>query len=115
MANLVSVRLRVGVREPWQDLGRPCPQYLPCIHRCSRARAQALLFQYLPVLSWLPRYPLRDWLLGDLLAGLSVAIMQLPQGEPYLTRRLYPESWVGVICNPSRPRARSPVFSCTLI
>ncbi|XP_032723868.1 solute carrier family 26 member 6 isoform X6 [Lontra canadensis] len=51
--------------------------------QCSRARARALLFQYLPVLSWLPRYPLRDWLLGDLLAGLSVAIMQLPQGLAY--------------------------------
>uniref|UniRef100_A0A452RVL4 Solute carrier family 26 member 6 n=1 Tax=Ursus americanus TaxID=9643 RepID=A0A452RVL4_URSAM len=54
-----------------------------CIPRCSRARAQALLFQHLPVLAWLPRYSLRDWLLGDLLAGLSVAIMQLPQGLAY--------------------------------
>uniref|UniRef100_A0A8C0TJY9 Cadherin EGF LAG seven-pass G-type receptor 3 n=2 Tax=Canis lupus familiaris TaxID=9615 RepID=A0A8C0TJY9_CANLF len=51
--------------------------------QCSRARARALLFQHLPVLAWLPRYPLRDWLLGDLLAGLSVAIMQLPQGLAY--------------------------------
>ncbi|XP_057560994.1 solute carrier family 26 member 6 isoform X5 [Hippopotamus amphibius kiboko] len=48
--------------------------------RCSRARARALLLQYLPVLAWLPQYPVRDWLLGDLLSGLSVAIMQLPQG-----------------------------------
>nr|XP_054360746.1 solute carrier family 26 member 6 isoform X2 [Mirounga angustirostris] len=51
--------------------------------QCSRARARALLFQHLPVLAWLPRYPLRDWLLGDSLAGLSVAIMQLPQGLAY--------------------------------
>lgn len=29
VANLVSVRLRVGVWGRWQDLGRPCPQYLP--------------------------------------------------------------------------------------
>lgn len=49
--------------------------------RCSRARAHALLLQYIPVLGWLPRYPVREWLLGDLLSGLSVAIMQLPQGE----------------------------------
>ncbi|XP_070093806.1 solute carrier family 26 member 6 isoform X13 [Equus caballus] len=48
--------------------------------QCSHARARALLLQYLPVLAWLPRYPVRDWLLGDLLSGLSVAIMQLPQG-----------------------------------
>uniref|UniRef100_G3UI30 Solute carrier family 26 member 6 n=1 Tax=Loxodonta africana TaxID=9785 RepID=G3UI30_LOXAF len=51
--------------------------------QCSYARARALLFQYLPVLAWLPRYPVRDWLLGDLLSGLSVAIMQLPQGLAY--------------------------------
>uniref|UniRef100_A0A8D1BDG8 Solute carrier family 26 member 6 n=2 Tax=Sus scrofa TaxID=9823 RepID=A0A8D1BDG8_PIG len=51
--------------------------------RCSRARAYALLLQYLPVLTWLPQYPVREWLLGDLLSGLSVAIMQLPQGLAY--------------------------------
>ncbi|XP_039084047.1 solute carrier family 26 member 6 isoform X1 [Hyaena hyaena] len=51
--------------------------------RCSYTRARALLLQHLPVLAWLPRYPVRDWLLGDLLSGLSVAIMQLPQGLAY--------------------------------
>ncbi|XP_078206923.1 solute carrier family 26 member 6 isoform X18 [Callithrix jacchus] len=51
--------------------------------QCSRARAHALLLQRLPILVWLPRYPVRDWLLGDLLSGLSVAIMQLPQGLAY--------------------------------
>uniref|UniRef100_A0A2K5PK92 Solute carrier family 26 member 6 n=1 Tax=Cebus imitator TaxID=2715852 RepID=A0A2K5PK92_CEBIM len=51
--------------------------------QCSRARAHALLLQHLPILVWLPRYPVRDWLLGDLLSGLSVAIMQLPQGLAY--------------------------------
>ncbi|XP_037384558.1 solute carrier family 26 member 6 isoform X2 [Talpa occidentalis] len=51
--------------------------------QCSRARAKALLLQHLPVLAWLPRYPVRDWLLGDILSGLSVAIMQLPQGLAY--------------------------------
>uniref|UniRef100_A0A2K5XEY8 Solute carrier family 26 member 6 n=1 Tax=Mandrillus leucophaeus TaxID=9568 RepID=A0A2K5XEY8_MANLE len=51
--------------------------------QCSHARARALLLQHLPVLVWLPRYPVRDWLLGDLLSGISVAIMQLPQGLAY--------------------------------
>ncbi|XP_012667381.2 solute carrier family 26 member 6 isoform X2 [Otolemur garnettii] len=51
--------------------------------QCSHARARALLLQWLPVLAWLPQYPVRDWLLGDLLSGLSVAIMQLPQGLAY--------------------------------
>ncbi|XP_050636761.1 solute carrier family 26 member 6 isoform X3 [Macaca thibetana thibetana] len=51
--------------------------------QCSHARVRALLLQHLPVLVWLPRYPVRDWLLGDLLSGMSVAIMQLPQGLAY--------------------------------
>uniref|UniRef100_A0A5F9C3Q5 Solute carrier family 26 member 6 n=1 Tax=Oryctolagus cuniculus TaxID=9986 RepID=A0A5F9C3Q5_RABIT len=49
--------------------------------QCSRARAYALLLRHFPILAWLPRYPVRDWLLGDVLSGLSVAIMQLPQGD----------------------------------
>ncbi|XP_062056795.1 solute carrier family 26 member 6 isoform X2 [Lepus europaeus] len=51
--------------------------------QCSRARAYALLLRHFPILAWLPRYPVRDWLLGDVLSGLSVAIMQLPQGLAY--------------------------------
>ncbi|XP_056384100.1 solute carrier family 26 member 6-like [Hyla sarda] len=51
--------------------------------RCSRATANFLLLKYVPVLKWLPRYPARDWLLGDLIAGLSVGIIQLPQGLAY--------------------------------
>ena len=78
-----------------------CDTY-PCVPRCSHARAQALLLQYFPVLAWLPQYPVRDWLLGDLLSGLSVAIMQLPQGEPPLTSRLSPQPLDGDP-DPSRP------------
>lgn len=62
-------------------LGSPCARCRPRVPRCSRARARALLLQRLPIAAWLPRYPVREWLLGDLLSGLSVAIMQLPQGE----------------------------------
>ncbi|XP_048190780.1 solute carrier family 26 member 6 isoform X2 [Perognathus longimembris pacificus] len=51
--------------------------------QCSRSCVHAFLLQHLPVLAWLPRYQVRDWLLGDLLSGLSVAIMQLPQGLAY--------------------------------
>ncbi|XP_055485688.1 solute carrier family 26 member 6 isoform X2 [Psammomys obesus] len=74
-------------QEQLEDLGRwsPVPKTYQwrTWFRCSRARAYALLLQYIPVLGWLPRYPVREWLLGDLLSGLSVAIMQLPQGLAY--------------------------------
>ncbi|XP_053325602.1 solute carrier family 26 member 6-like [Spea bombifrons] len=51
--------------------------------RCSRTRAKSLLLQYVPVLRWLPRYPAKEWLLGDAIAGVSVGIVQLPQGLAY--------------------------------
>ncbi|XP_016058311.1 PREDICTED: solute carrier family 26 member 6 isoform X2 [Miniopterus natalensis] len=74
-------------QEQLEELGRWGPatrthQWRTWLH-CSRARARGLLLRHLPVLAWLPRYPVRDWLLGDLLSGLSVAIMQLPQGLAY--------------------------------
>ena len=38
--------------------------------------------QLLPFLSWLPKYK-KDWLSGDLSAGLTVGVMLIPQGMAY--------------------------------
>ncbi|MBK8968890.1 MAG: solute carrier family 26 protein [Saprospiraceae bacterium] len=38
--------------------------------------------QYLPALSWLPNYR-KNWLTGDLSAGLTVGVMLIPQGMAY--------------------------------
>ncbi|NWV32947.1 S26A6 protein, partial [Grantiella picta] len=51
--------------------------------RCSCSGAKSLLFRFLPFLRWLPRYPIKDWLLGDIISGFSVGIMHLPQGLAY--------------------------------
>ncbi|NWX93143.1 S26A6 protein, partial [Nothoprocta pentlandii] len=51
--------------------------------RCSASTAKSLLFRFLPFLRWLPRYPVKDWLLGDIVSGFSVGIMHLPQGLAY--------------------------------
>lgn len=51
--------------------------------RCSQETARSLLLKYIPVLRWLPRYPAREWLLGDAISGFSVGIVQLPQGLAY--------------------------------
>jgi len=38
---------------------------------------------YIPVLSWLPRYPWREDLIWDLFAGLTLGILLVPQGLTY--------------------------------
>ena len=49
--------------------------------RCSRRACLHLLRQRVPILSWLPRYRPKKWILGDSIAGLTVGILHIPQGE----------------------------------
>ncbi|TST22536.1 Prestin [Bagarius yarrelli] len=47
--------------------------------RCSSEKAKSTLLSLLPILSWLPSYPLKEYMFGDLVSGLSTGVMQLPQ------------------------------------
>uniref|UniRef100_A0A665X865 Solute carrier family 26 member 10 n=1 Tax=Echeneis naucrates TaxID=173247 RepID=A0A665X865_ECHNA len=49
--------------------------------RCSKRACLHLFRERVPILSWLPRYRVKKWLLGDTIAGLTVGILHIPQGE----------------------------------
>ncbi|XP_076060912.1 solute carrier family 26 member prestin isoform X2 [Oratosquilla oratoria] len=50
---------------------------------CDIGSVWSLVTQRLPILSWLPKYDVRTSLLGDVIAGCTVAIMHIPQGMAY--------------------------------
>lgn len=35
-----------------------------------------------PVIEWLPQYSFKKYLMGDIMAGVTVAVMHIPQGRP---------------------------------
>ncbi|XP_053261687.1 prestin isoform X2 [Podarcis raffonei] len=58
-----------------QKIARSC--------RCSSKKARSVLCSFLPIFTWLPRYPVKEYLLGDIISGISTGVMQLPQGLAY--------------------------------
>ncbi|TKS91045.1 Prestin Solute carrier family 26 member 5 [Collichthys lucidus] len=51
--------------------------------RCSSEKAKAVALSSLPILTWLPNYPLKQYLFSDVVSGLSTGVVQLPQGLAY--------------------------------
>ncbi|XP_061472816.1 sulfate transporter [Rhineura floridana] len=50
---------------------------------CTPARAKDLIFSFLPVLKWLPKYNLKENILGDIMSGVIVGILLVPQSIAY--------------------------------
>ncbi len=53
--------------------------------RQKRIFRKKTLYMRLPVLQWLPNYSIRKDLVADLIAGITIAIMVIPQGMAYAT------------------------------
>ncbi|ELK17261.1 Sulfate transporter [Pteropus alecto] len=51
--------------------------------QCSPAKAKNVIFGFLPVLQWLPKYDLKRNILGDVMSGLIVGILLVPQSIAY--------------------------------
>ncbi|MBZ3884465.1 Pendrin [Sciurus carolinensis] len=47
---------------------------------CSRKRAFGVLKTLLPVLEWLPKYRIKEWLLSDIISGVSTGLVGTLQG-----------------------------------
>uniref|UniRef100_A0A158R3W4 STAS domain-containing protein n=1 Tax=Syphacia muris TaxID=451379 RepID=A0A158R3W4_9BILA len=43
----------------------------------------ATLIQFIPIISWLPNYSIKEYLIADIIGGLTVGIMHVPQGIAY--------------------------------
>ncbi|OCT87303.1 hypothetical protein XELAEV_18021001mg [Xenopus laevis] len=48
--------------------------------RCSPEKAKQILFTFFPILSWLPAYNFRQWLISDLISGISTGTVAVLQG-----------------------------------
>ncbi|XP_039091177.1 testis anion transporter 1 isoform X2 [Hyaena hyaena] len=60
--------------------------------RCSWHKFLRCILTIFPFLEWVCLYRFKDWLLGDLLAGISVGLVQVPQALTFslLARQLIP-------------------------
>ena len=48
--------------------------------QCTPNSAWNFVRRLVPILKWLPRYNIRNDILGDMLSGMTTAIMRIPQG-----------------------------------
>ncbi|XP_015666174.1 prestin [Protobothrops mucrosquamatus] len=69
---------------------RPLGQKIAHTLRCSSKKAKSVLYSFFPILTWLPHYPVKEYLMGDVVSGISTGVMQLPQGLAYASLAAVP-------------------------
>ncbi|TDH07335.1 hypothetical protein EPR50_G00104820 [Perca flavescens] len=77
---LILERVEEETAKSWQSVVSQC---LNKHFLCTPKKAKSKLLGFFPILKWLPRYQLREWLLGDAMSGLIVGILLVPQSIAY--------------------------------
>ncbi|KAM4588911.1 solute carrier family 26 member 6, like 1 [Odontesthes bonariensis] len=73
----------VTQRKAYSDIHRPLTEQLKDSFRCTVPKLKRSVMSSFPVLYWLPKYSVWDYGMPDLVSGISVGIMHLPQGMAY--------------------------------
>ncbi|XP_075062064.1 chloride anion exchanger-like [Mixophyes fleayi] len=47
---------------------------------CSREKAKRIAFTFFPIASWLPMYRIKEWILSDIVSGVSTGLIAVLQG-----------------------------------
>lgn len=54
---------------------------VPYGFRCDAKRAKTTALSLLPVIGWMKAYRFKEWLLGDMVSGVSTGLVAVLQGE----------------------------------
>ncbi|KAJ1371714.1 hypothetical protein KIN20_033701 [Parelaphostrongylus tenuis] len=76
-SNIVELN-QMPSREVEKENGEKSRQKETCISKFTD-----VLTSFMPILHWLPNYKWKEYIHGDLIAGLTVGIMHVPQGMAY--------------------------------
>ncbi|XP_058379838.1 prestin isoform X2 [Diceros bicornis minor] len=47
---------------------------------CTPKKIRNIIYMFFPITKWLPAYKFKEYVLGDLVSGVSTGVLQLPQG-----------------------------------
>lgn len=57
-----------------------CPT-IKCLGRCDAKRAKNAALSLLPIIGWLRIYQVKEWLVGDIVSGVSTGLVAVLQGK----------------------------------
>ena len=76
---LVAPKDNISAKDRVKKQGRICRESLRCSRECMRKKAML----WFPFVGVLKQYDLRHWLVMDIVGGLTVGVMHVPQGMGY--------------------------------